>query len=108
MSALAGSVIGGVAGYGFGGNREDRMNLMTQGALAGGLGGLGIAGAGNLIGRVAGSLSKTSPDQAVREYADMGASRYLIPGAAAYHKARLGNVLTDAEEGVTRPTQIIA
>lgn len=107
LSMLAGSAIGATAGY-FMGDPITRTSLAMGGAMVGGAGGALVGGAGNIIGGIAGSISKASPEEAVREYTDMGASRYLIPGAAAYHKARLNNVLTDAEEGVTRPTQIIA
>ena len=105
-SALFSVLLGAGVGAGIG-----ALTGVKDGAKAGALYGIGggatLAGLGNVIGRIAGGMSKTPHQEALRDFSNIGPSRYLIPGASAYHKARLNNALTDMEEGSERPKQFI-
>lgn len=105
-SALLSILLGAGVGAGIG-SVSGIENGAKAGALLGAGAGVITAGLGNAIGHMAGKMSKTPHKEALKEYSNIGLSRYLVPGASAYHNARMRNALIDTEDGVERPKQMV-
>ena len=112
MSSATAKLVTILTGAGIGAGVVGHRNKWTGGSIAGGallgaLAGAIAASTARIGGRIAGDITNTDHRRAMKDYADVGLARYLIPGISEYHDSKLENALIDTEKGVKRPEQVV-